>query len=128
MKHSVWVGIGLILATGVIHGSMFSSEYEEAPYLGVMFLGALIGSIIAAIGIYRKQPVWGWGIGALLAAGSLLGYILSRTVGLPISGIEPWGPALGYLSLIVEILFLVLFARLPELRKLIGRVIQRNSM
>ena len=127
MKYSVWIGIALILATGIIHVSMFPDEYEEAPYLGVMFFGAFLSSIIAAIGIYRKQPLWGWGIGALMALGSFLGYILSRTVGLPISGIEPWGPAIGYLSLAVEMLFLVLFIRMPEFKQLIGKVIPRRS-
>jgi hypothetical protein len=124
MKFSVWIGIALIFVTGVIHITMFPAEYKEAPYLGLMFLGAFLGSIIAAIGIYRKQPLWGWGVGALIALGSLVGYVLSRTVGLPVSGVEPWGPALGYLSLVVEILFFLLFIRTPEFNQLILKMKQ----
>lgn len=126
MKRSAWIGIVLIISTGIIHMSMFGEEYAEAPYLGVMFLGAFIGSIIAATGIYRQELLWGWGIGALIALGSIAGYLLSRTVGLPISGIEPWGPATGYVSLVMEILFVVFSARLPEFQKLGREVIRRK--
>jgi urea transporter len=124
MKTSGWIGIALILSIGIIHLSMYGEEYAEAPYLGIMFLGAFIGSIIAAMKIYR-QELWGWGIGALIALGSILGYLLSRTIGLPISGIEPWGPATGYVSVVVEILFVVLSARLPGFQKLIRRASSR---
>lgn len=126
-KAFVWIGIALILSTGIIHIYMFAEEYAEAPYLGVMFLGSFIGSIIAAMGIFGRQPLWGWGIGAMIALGSIVGYVLSRTIGLPISGIEPWGPAIGYVSLVVEIVFLALSARVPEFKKLAGKVIRSSA-
>jgi hypothetical protein len=116
-----WIGIALILVTGFIHLSTAPDEYKDAPYLGVMFVGAFIASIIAAIGIYRKKLLWGWGMGMLVALGSIVGYILSRTVGLPISGVEAWGPAIGYLSLAVEILYVALFTRIPEFKRLIAK-------
>ena len=127
MKRSSWIGIVLILSTGIIHMSMFGEEYAEAPYLGVMFLCAFIGSIMAAIGIYRRELLWGWGTGALIALGSIAGYLLSRTIGLPISGIEPWGPATGYASLALEFLFVALTARLPEVQTLVKKAIQERA-
>ncbi len=126
-RRSDGIGIALILSTGIVHMSMFREEYAEAPYLGVMFLGAFIGSILAATAIYRQELLWGWGIGAFIALGSIAGYLLSRTVGLPVSGIEPWGPASGYVSLVAEILFVVLSVRLPEFKNLIGKVIQSKA-
>jgi hypothetical protein len=47
----------------------------------------------------------------LVAAGALVGYVISRTVGLP--GIAPdvWLEPLGILSLIVETAYVVLFVR-----------------
>jgi hypothetical protein len=101
-RGSTWIGIALMLITGAIHLYYVKAEYVEAPYLGVMFFGAFLCSIVATLGIFRGEVFWGWGLGGLIAIDSLAGYLLSRTVGLPISGIEPWGPALGYLSLIVE--------------------------
>ena len=53
--------------------------------------------------------VWGWSLAVLIAAGSLVGYLTSRTVGLPLSGIEEWGPVLGYLSIVVEAALILLF-------------------
>jgi hypothetical protein len=127
MRRSAWIGILLILSTGIIHMSMFGEEYAEAPYLGVMFLGAFIGSIIAAMGIYRQELLWGWGIGALIAFGSIVGYVLSRTVGLPISGIEPWGPEIGYVSLVVEIIFVVLSTRVLEFKRSGRKLVQQRT-
>lgn len=127
MKYFDWIGIALILVTGFIHLSTAQDEYQDAPYLGVMFVGAFIVSIISAIGIYRKRPLWGWGMGLLVALGSIVGYILSRTVGLPISGIEAWGPPIGYLSLAVEILYVGLFTRIPEFKRLIAQATRGRS-
>lgn len=123
LKHcSTWIGITLILAVGIIHLSIFTEEYGEAHYLGVMFLAAFVGAVVAAIGIYREQTLWGWMLGAFVALGSILGYVLSRTVGLPVSGIEPWGPPIGYASLVLEIIFVVLSARATDFRRLVRRL------
>jgi hypothetical protein len=105
-----WFGIALILITGAIHLYYVKAEYMEAPYLGVMFFGAFLSSIVAAVGIYRGELLWGWGLGGLIAIGSFAGYLLSRTVGLPVSGVEEWGPVLGYLSLVIEAIFALQFA------------------
>jgi hypothetical protein len=104
-----WAGIVLLLITGVIHLNLAKAEYAEAPYLGILFFAAFYMSLVAAIGIFRGEFLWGWGLGGLIALASCVGYLLSRTVGLPISGIEPWGPATGYLSLLVEAFFIVQF-------------------
>lgn len=74
-------------------------------YKGILFGFNALGAIVAAIGIYRGERVWGWGLGLLVAAGALVGYLISRTVGLP--GLEPddWMEPLGLLSLAVEAAF-----------------------
>jgi len=45
-----------------------------------------------------------------MAAGSMLGYVLSRTVGVPGMEIEAWLQPLGILSLLVEGAFILLVA------------------
>jgi hypothetical protein len=127
MKLTEWIGMVFILIIGILHIYSSPDEFNDAPYLGIMFIGAFVGSIIAAIGIYRHSFLWGWGLGALIALGSCVGYILSRTVGLPISGVEPWGPGIGYFSLLMEILFLVTFTRASEFKQLIVKVTQGRS-
>ena len=102
-----WLSVALILGIGVIHLSMVPGEYQEAQYMGILFAINFLAAIIAAIGILR-QEVWGWALGVLIAAGSLIGYILSRTVGLPGMEIEAWLQPLGLLSLAAEVLFFIL--------------------
>jgi len=102
-----WLSVALILGIGLIHLSMVPAEYEEAQYMGLLFAINFLAAIIAALGILRRE-VWGWVLGLVIAAGSIIGYILSRTVGLPGMEIEAWLQPMGLLSLIVEGIFFVL--------------------
>ncbi len=106
-KSLEWIGIVIITIIGVIHLILMQGEYDEAHYMGMLFAANFVGAIIAAVGIYRNA-FWGWIFGFLVAAGSLLGYFLSRTVGLPGMEIENWLDPYGILSLILEIVFIAL--------------------
>ena len=106
-----WFGILLILATGLIHFIEAPDGFEEAAYKGWLFCANGFGATIAAINIYRGKQSLGWILGLVIAAGSIIGYIASRTIGLPQIPAEPdaWLEPLGVASLIVEGLFIVLF-------------------
>src|SRR5829696_5507403 len=110
----VWAGALLIAALGLIHLVEAPDELEEATYLGLLFLANFGGAVVAAIGIFRGHK-WGWGLGALLAGGAFVGYVISRTLGLPGMPVEEWLVPLGVISLLVEGLFmglgLAIFAR-----------------
>jgi uncharacterized membrane protein YfcA len=99
-----WVGISSITVVGLIHLIEAPEELEETTYLGPLFLANFGGAITAAIGIYRNYR-WGWSLGALVAGGAFVGYVLSRTIGLPGMPVEEWLEPLGVLSLLVEALF-----------------------
>ncbi len=101
------LGMFVILLTGLIHIYNVPGEYQDAPYMGVLFFVFFLASIISAIGIYHDQLKWGWLLGGALAVGAIFGYLISRTIGLPISGKEAWGPPLAYFSLFLEVLFFV---------------------
>jgi hypothetical protein len=74
-----------------------------------LFLANFFGAVMAAIGIYRGRS-WGWSLGALVSVGAFVGYMISRTVGLPGFPVEEeWLELLGSLSLLVESLFVGLF-------------------
>src|SRR5215204_1068119 len=77
-----WAGVSLTAAVGLIHLLEVPEELEEATYLGLLFLANFGGAVVAAIGIYRGHK-WGWGLGALLAGGAFVGYVISRTLGVP---------------------------------------------
>ena len=103
-----WVGIGLIAATGVIHLVETPEYMGEMPYIGILFALSVVGALLAAFGIYRGKR-WGWVLGVAVAGGSLFGYLLSRTVGLPLFRENTWeefAEPVGLLSVLVEGLFL----------------------
>ena len=101
--------IALILVTGAIHFIDAPGSFGDATYKGMLFVANGIAAIVAAVGIYRGERLLGWGLGLLVAGGALVGYLISRTVGLP--GIAPdvWLEPLGILSLLVEASYVALF-------------------
>jgi uncharacterized membrane protein YfcA len=103
-----WLGIGLILIVGIIHVIDAPDSFQEAAYKGWLFYANGAGAVIAAYGIFRKQ-CWGWVLGLMVAAGAFLGYVASRTVGLPLIPAEPsaWLEPLGVVSLLAEAAFIV---------------------
>jgi hypothetical protein len=98
------VGTALIAAVGLIHLLEAPEELEEVTYLGLLFLANFGGAGVAAIGIYRGHK-WGWGLGVMVAGGAFVGYVISRTIGLPGMPAEEWLEPVGVLSLLVEALF-----------------------
>lgn len=106
------VAIVAIIATGVIHLVTAGDSFGEATYKGLLFVANGVGALVAAVGVYRDRTDWGWLLGALVAGGAFVGYVLSRTVGLPGLPAEPdaWLEPLGVASLIAEAAFLIVFA------------------
>jgi hypothetical protein len=105
----VGAGISVIVVVGLIHLINSPGDLEEGSYTGLLYLANFFGAILAAIGIYRGRS-WGWSLGALVSVGAFVGYVISRTVGLPGLPVEEeWLEPLGLLSLIVEALFVGLY-------------------
>ncbi len=106
----LWFGIVLILMIGLIHVIDAKDSFNDAVYKGWLFYANGVGALIAAYGISRKHH-WGWNLGLLIATGSFIGYVMSRTVGLPQIPAEPdaWLEPLGVAALIAEALFVAVF-------------------
>jgi hypothetical protein len=102
-----WLALVLILETGLLHFVTAQAEFEEAAYLGYLFMANFLAALVAAYGIYRFKA-WGWALGAFIAAGSMAGYIWSRTLGMPGMEVEAWVTPYGLVALGVEGLFLLL--------------------
>ncbi len=99
-----WAGIALIAASGVIHLVETPEYLEEMRYIGMLFVLSVVGALLAAVGIARQQR-WGWSVGLVVAGGSVLAYLLSRTIGLPGFRENTWeefAEPIGLLSLLVE--------------------------
>lgn len=106
------VGVVAIVFTGLVHLATARDAFGEATYKGLLFIANGLAALVAAVGVYRDRADWGWLLGALVAGGAVLGYVLSRTVGLPGLPAEPdaWLEPLGVASLVAEVGFLMAFA------------------
>lgn len=106
-----WAAIASILLTALIHLVEAPEYFEAAAYLGLLFVVNGIGGLIAAVGIWRENGLWGWALGAIVAGGAFVAYIISRTLGLPGFGETEFFEPAGVLSLVVEGIFLALYAK-----------------
>lgn len=108
-----WLGIALIILTGLLHAVETPEYMAEVRYIGVLFVLSALGSAVALYGIWQSQ-VWGWMLGTVVAGGAFVGYILSRTVGIPRFRENSWNSFLepiGIASLLVEGAFVLIAAR-----------------
>jgi hypothetical protein len=101
------IAAALVLAIGLVHLALVAGNAAEAAYLGALFLIAGITSLVVAVQLWRFDDRTLWLAGSLLCVGMMVGFLLSRTVGLPAykaAGIDP----AALLSLAAEIGYLLL--------------------
>lgn len=105
-----------LIVGGTVHLVEAPSTFEDATYLGLAFLANFALSVAAAFLIVRGSRL-GWGLGAMVTAGSVAAYVVSRTVGLPGQSGEEWLELSGVIAVLSEIAFVVLVAAaVPVLR------------
>jgi hypothetical protein len=99
-------GVAVVGLAGIalIHLLDSISKFHETPYMGWMYVGLMAGSLVAAGLLIRVGSRLGWAASGVLAASAIVGYVLSRTTGLPnaTGDIGNWTEPLGLASLFVE--------------------------
>lgn len=111
MKNKIlqWTAVILIVLTGYLHFITAGEEYSEAVYMGWLFIANFVGALVSAVGIMRRKILSGWILGVIITAGSILGYIQSRTFGMPGMEVEEWIDSIGLSAIAVEMIFLIVF-------------------
>lgn len=106
-----WGAAAALLVTAIVHFIETPSASTEATYKAVLFVLNGLGALVAIAGILRGEWTWGWLLGALVCAGAIVGYIASRTIGLPGIPAEPdaWFEPMGVISVVAEAAFLIFF-------------------
>jgi hypothetical protein len=101
-------GVELAGAAGLggialVHLLDLSGKFAEVPYLGLGYV-VLIAACVASIVLVLRHDRLGWILGGLVAGATFLGYVLSRTTGLPAAtdDIGNWTESLGVWSLVLE--------------------------
>jgi hypothetical protein len=95
--------IGLA-GVALIHLLDLPGKFDETPYLAWIYIGLIAGCLVTAVALARSGDPRAWTAATLLPLGALVGYTLTRTVGLPqaMDDIGNWTEPLGLASLFVE--------------------------
>ncbi|MFF7974982.1 hypothetical protein [Streptomyces sp. NPDC007905] len=108
-----WRGLAVscAVANTVLHTLLVPDHLEEMFYIGLLFaVGSAVMLVVAGGLVVMKRPLTAWLTGVLVSLGMIVGFALSRTVGLPGGYYEAgWESPYGPLSLLVEGLFVVAF-------------------
>ncbi|MEW2295622.1 hypothetical protein ABZ719_23435 [Streptomyces sp. NPDC006743] len=101
-----WAGALLCLVVAGIHvvdQGGFTATRDPA-YVGIAYHVLEIAAVVAAVLLLMRLPRPGWLLAAGVAAGPVLGYLLSRGPGLPDyrDDVGNWTEPLGLASLAVE--------------------------
>ena len=101
--------IGLLAAVIAIHTSELSGKIEETAYVGLGYV-VLISASIVSIALLTHRDRRGWALGGATCAATLVGFVLTRTTGLPgASGdVGNWSETIAVWSLIIEGAFVLL--------------------
>lgn len=88
-------------------------ELRDPPYVGWGYRALEVAGVVVAVWILTgRRRRWAWLLAAAVAAGPLLGYVLSRGPGLPdySDDIGNWFEPLGVMAVIAELLLVGLAA------------------
>jgi hypothetical protein len=93
-----------MLAIALIHLLDVIGKIKETPYLGVMYIALMVASVAVAFYLLHSGSALAWAAAGLLAVATLIGFVLSRTTGLPDASddIGNWTEPLGLASMFVE--------------------------
>ena len=99
-------GVAAIGLAGValIHLLDLPGQLSDAPYMFFLYLALMVSSIALAGVLIGTSDTRAWAAATILSALVIVGYVLSRTTGLPHSSddVGNWSEPLGMASLFVE--------------------------
>jgi hypothetical protein len=98
------VAIMGLVGVALIHLLDSGSKFAETPYIFWMYVGLMVASLAVA-GLLLHTESWrAWAMVGGLAGTTILGFVLSRTAGLPGASkdVGNWSEPLGLASLFIE--------------------------
>lgn len=110
-ERSPWRLVAAFAAAGmaVSHIPVIQEHLTEAPYIGIGFILITIAGLVLMQLLLTRDTRTTWVAAAIASALSLLGYLLSRTVGLPqiTDDIGNWAEPLGLVAVVAETIMLI---------------------
>ena len=93
---------GMLALTGVLHLALSPEYLGEQAYIGVLFILGGIATLALAAWLWNSSQPVAWLGAAVVCAGMAVGFILSRTTGLPGFHEAEWELS-GILSVLLEV-------------------------
>jgi hypothetical protein len=93
-----------LAGVALIHVLDAPGTFQEQPWKGWLYGGLIAGCLSTAAALVARSDTRAWAASILLPAGAMIGFVVSRTVGLPggADDIGNWTEPLGLASLFVE--------------------------
>ena len=106
VRDGVTRAVAVIGLAGIalIHLLDLPGKFDETPYLAWMYIALIVGCIAVGGALIHSVSRRAWTACAGLTLSVLIGFVLSRTTGLPSAtgDIGNWGEPLGMASMFVE--------------------------
>lgn len=95
------VGLGAI---ALIHLLELQGKLKETRYLGFGYIGLIVACVVSGAMLLHRNDRLGWLLGGGASLATLVGYSLTRTVGLPTAkgDIGNWLEPIGLASIFIE--------------------------
>jgi hypothetical protein len=95
---------------GAIHLILAPEYFQEELYIGVLFVLGGVALVAMAVRLWLTDDVPSWLLGALTMAAMGIGFVLSRTTGLPGFHESEWELS-GIVALVLELGFVAVAVR-----------------
>jgi len=104
------LGTAAILGLGLIHILDAASTYNSTRWIFWAYMALIVAVVPVALFLLHSTSPLGWTAAASLAAGPLVAYLWSRSIGLPgdAPDVGNWLCTLGMVALFVESFLLML--------------------
>jgi hypothetical protein len=107
---SLWSASFLLLVAAGTHIPLISDHLEEAPYIGWLFILLSVVCIALAVAVLFIDNAEVWVLSAAVCFAAVVGFLASRTVGLPQirDDVGNWTDPLGIPAVAAEALMVAL--------------------
>jgi hypothetical protein len=105
-----WTASFLLLVAAGTHIPLIRDHLEEAPYIGWLFILLSAVCIVLAVAILFVDSPGVWVISGAVCLAAVVGFLASRTIGLPQIGddVGNWTDPLGFPAVASEVLMVAL--------------------
>ena len=106
------LGAALLAVIAWVHFKDIPDKLKETDYLGWAYILLVAGCAAAGAWLLSSHPRRGYVLGSVISLGAIIGYVLTRTTGLPhaTDDIGNWAELSGMVALVTEGAFLILSA------------------